>query len=134
MMMMFIVGFALGMMMASGIILVVMHHQDMKDLENRTGRYKQVYLLLLREKGNDRKRVCGNADHLSYKCEKRGPLAIGNKFKYNDHMFFQVFGSRLPVKSPFLDMVQVSRLMDRQKFELGLRGMVIKNKRFATRT
>ena len=39
MMMMFIVGFALGMMMASGIILVVMHRQDMKDLENRTGRY-----------------------------------------------------------------------------------------------
>ena len=40
MIMMFIVGFALGMMMACGIILVVMHHQDMKDLENRTGRYK----------------------------------------------------------------------------------------------
>lgn len=39
-MMVFIFGFATGLMFTALGLLILMHHQDMKDLENRTGRYK----------------------------------------------------------------------------------------------
>ncbi len=39
MMMMFVIGFALGLITAGIVLIILMHHQDMKDLENRTGRY-----------------------------------------------------------------------------------------------
>jgi len=39
MMMMFIVGFAFGLIVSSTGLLILLHHQDMKDLENRTGYY-----------------------------------------------------------------------------------------------
>jgi len=39
MMMMFIVGFAFGLIVAGTGLLILLHHQDMKDLENRTGYY-----------------------------------------------------------------------------------------------
>ena len=36
---MFIMGFCLGLMIAGIGLILILHHQDMKDLENRTGRY-----------------------------------------------------------------------------------------------
>ena len=38
-MMIFIVGFALGLIFTSILLLVILQYQDMKDLENRTGYY-----------------------------------------------------------------------------------------------
>mgnify|MGYP003133830169 FL=1 len=37
--MMFVIGFALGLITAGIVLIILMHHQDMQDLENRTGRY-----------------------------------------------------------------------------------------------
>ena len=39
MMMMFIVGFALGLIFASIGLLMILQHQEMKDLKNGTGIY-----------------------------------------------------------------------------------------------
>jgi len=39
MMMIFIVGFALGLIFTSIVLLMILQYQDMKDLENRTGNY-----------------------------------------------------------------------------------------------
>jgi|TARA_R100001198_G_C5156353_1_gene163451 hypothetical protein len=35
----FILGFSLGVILTSLVMLVLMNYEDMKDLENRTGRY-----------------------------------------------------------------------------------------------
>ena len=42
MMMMFIIGFSLGLIVTSTGLLILLHHQDMKDLENRAGRYRNI--------------------------------------------------------------------------------------------
>ena len=39
MMMMFVIGFALGLIVTAIGLLMILQHQDMKDLENKTGRY-----------------------------------------------------------------------------------------------
>ena len=39
MMMMFVIGFALGLIVTAIGLLMILQHQEMKDLENRTGRY-----------------------------------------------------------------------------------------------
>ncbi|QDP55830.1 MAG: hypothetical protein Tp1100SUR639781_43 [Prokaryotic dsDNA virus sp.] len=39
MIMMFVIGFALGLIVTAIGLLMILQHQDMKDLENRTGRY-----------------------------------------------------------------------------------------------
>jgi|TARA_B110000259_G_C13902584_1_gene357509 hypothetical protein len=39
MMMMFVIGFALGLMTTAIGLLILLEYQDMKDLENRTGKY-----------------------------------------------------------------------------------------------
>jgi len=39
MMMMFIIGFALGLMTTAIGLLILLEYQDRKDLENRTGKY-----------------------------------------------------------------------------------------------
>ena len=39
MIMMFVIGFALGLIVTAIGLLIILQHQDMKDLENRTGRY-----------------------------------------------------------------------------------------------
>tara|TARA_R110002051_G_scaffold3436_2_gene18549 strand:- start:724 stop:855 length:132 start_codon:yes stop_codon:yes gene_type:complete len=41
MMMMFIIGFSLGLIVTSTGLLIALHHQDMKDLENRRGIYRE---------------------------------------------------------------------------------------------
>ena len=35
----FILGFSLGVILTSLVMLVLLNYEDMKDLENRTGRY-----------------------------------------------------------------------------------------------
>ena len=39
MMMMFVIGFALGLIVTAIGLLMILQYQDMKDLENKTGRY-----------------------------------------------------------------------------------------------
>ena len=39
MMMMFVIGFALGLIVTAIGLLMILQHQEMKDLENRTGKY-----------------------------------------------------------------------------------------------
>ena len=39
MMMMFVIGFALGLIVTAIGLLMILQHQEMKDLENKTGRY-----------------------------------------------------------------------------------------------
>tara|TARA_R110000772_G_scaffold9840_1_gene32030 strand:- start:40 stop:177 length:138 start_codon:yes stop_codon:yes gene_type:complete len=39
MMMMFVIGFALGLIVTAIGLLMILQHQEMKDLENKTGYY-----------------------------------------------------------------------------------------------
>lgn len=41
MMMMFIIGFALGLMTAAIGLLIILDYQDKQDLKNRTGMYQE---------------------------------------------------------------------------------------------